>query len=106
MATARTKKTRLTKAEAQKYLSNVPEEKAFWSHDGQIFRNIYELERGLSNMSDENYSYHVTTDKNDFSNWVREVIGDVSLAADIEKSNRRLDAAMKVEERIHFLISK
>lgn len=96
---------RMTKNQAQKTLSNVPEEKIFWSHDGQIFRSLHELESGFNRMTEETYKYHANAAKNDFSNWVREVIGDDTLAKDLEKAPNRLDAAMKVESRIHYLIS-
>jgi hypothetical protein len=99
-------KTRMTKTQAQKLLSDVPQDKVFWSHDGQVFKSLYELERGLNTMADEAYSYHANSEKNDFSIWIRQVIGDEILANDIEKTLNRQNAAMKVEERIHHLISK
>ncbi len=96
---------KITKSQAQKLLSNVPEDKIFWSHDGQVFRNLSELESGLNQMTEETYKYHVNGAKNDFAIWVREVVGDDMLAKDLEKSTNRLGVAMKVESRIHYLIS-
>ncbi len=98
-------RTRMTRDQAQKLISNVPEDKVFWSHDGQVFRNLYELERGFNSMNEETFRYHAGANKNDFGTWVREVIGDDQLAQDLERSSNRLDAAMKAETRIHYLIS-
>ena len=106
MARTRGTKTRLTKTQAQKYLSNAPEDKVFWSHDGKIFRNLFELQSGLSSMDDETYAYHTRMGKNDFSTWIREIIGDETLASDMEKGMARLEASMEVESRIHSLISQ
>jgi hypothetical protein len=78
----------------------------FWSRDGQIFKSLYELERGLNSMSDESFRYHANEGRNDFSTWVREVIGDETLANSLAKTLNRLDAAMKVEGRIHHYLSK
>lgn len=103
--TGKTKMT-TTKTRGQKRLSNVPEEKVFWSRDGQVFKNLYELERGLNNMSDETYRYHAGEERNDFSSWVRDVIGDEPLAKSLMKASNRQDAAMKVEERIHHYLAK
>jgi hypothetical protein len=97
---------KLTKAQSQKLLSDVPEDKVFWSHDGQVFKNLYELERGINMMSDESYGYHANVERNDFSNWIRQVIGDEALAKELERTQDRLDAGMKVEERIHHLVSR
>jgi hypothetical protein len=94
-------KMKTAKVRTRNLLSDVAEEKVFWSHDGQIFKNLYELDRGLNNMSDEAYRYHANAEKNDFSVWVREVIGDDSLAKSLDKASNRMDAAMKVEGRIH-----
>ena len=98
------KTTKSTKLTAKKAIANVSEDKVFWNHDGQVFKNIYELERGFNSMSDEAYRYHVNAEKNDFSVWVREVIRDNPLAKSLDKASNRLDAAMKVEERIHHFL--
>ncbi len=96
--------TKLNKGQAQRLLADVPQEKVFWSHDGQMFRNLKELAKGLSAMSDETYTYHTDSSKNDFANWVREVIGDKQTANDLTKALNRRDAAKLVETRISYLL--
>lgn len=97
---------KLSKFEAQKIMANVPEEKIFWSHDGQIFRNIIELAKGLVVMTDETYAYHANTYKNDFVNWVKDIIGDEQMARDLSKSMSRQDAARKIDARVNYLASE
>lgn len=94
---------KVTKTMARKILSTVPEEKIFWSHDGQMFRNLKELEQGLSNMDDETYTYHANGYKNDFTNWVKDVIGDQELAKDLATAMSHWDASKKVNIRIGYL---
>ncbi|MDD5039147.1 MAG: hypothetical protein PHN78_07510 [Dehalococcoidales bacterium] len=94
---------RITKSVASQRLGDVPPDKSFWSHDGQVLNNLAELETALSTMSDETYHHHVSENNNDFSNWVRDVIGDDKLAADLAGNSNRAEAVNKVTERISWL---
>ena len=91
------------KQEAQKFLADVPQEYVFWCHDGQILRNMKELGDALSAMMDETYGYHWNTEKKDFSNWVRDTIGDVKLAKDLEEATTRSSAAWHVATRVSYI---
>jgi hypothetical protein len=96
----------LTKALAASRLGNVPEDKQFWSNDGQSFKNLLELKEGLQKMTDETFRYHVNESKNDFSTWVMDVISDEKLAGDLKKSATRIQSAKSVADRINFLRKK
>ena len=98
------KKQELSKEQAQKFLSKVPEEHVFWCRDGNIFRDMKELAEGLVKMSDEVFAYHVNSEKNDFSNWVRDVLKDEKLASDLATATSRVQAAGYVATRLSFLI--
>ena len=98
--------TKMTRRDAQKLLANVPEEYVFWSCDGRILRNMKELGEALNSMTQETYAYHSNTEKNDFSNWVRDIIGDKKLAEDLLRLQDRVAAAKAVSERIAFLRKK
>lgn len=91
------------KEEAQKFLANVPEEYAFWCRDGRILRNLSELRDALDSMTDESFVHHSNAEKQDFSNWVRDVIGDERLAKDLGKATNRARAAKLVASRISIL---
>jgi len=92
-----------TKEDAQRVLRHVPDEKRFYCHDGEILNNIYELKLALTKMSHLTYTHHVTNEKNDFSRWVREVLGDDKLSHDLAKSPSQKEAVKIVTERVSWL---
>lgn len=79
--------------------ANQPE-KAFWTVDGHIFRNLVEMKKALDEMNAETYAYHVNRDKNDFARWVREVACDKKLAAELETAKTRSAAFRAVAARL------
>lgn len=88
------------------YLADVPQEHVFWCCDGRILRNLRELCDALGAMSDEAFAYHVNAAKNDFHNWVKDVIKDETLAGDLLKAANAGTAVRVVTERITLLSSK
>lgn len=96
---------RVTKAkrEERNFLANVPEECIFRCCDGRVFRNMQELRDALSTMTDESFACHSNNVKSDFSNWVRDTIGDEKLARDLGKASSRAVAAGYVAARIASL---
>jgi hypothetical protein len=100
------KKAKLqTKRDRQnsKLLEKVPAAYAFYCHDGIVFTDINELAAGLATMSDETFAYHSNSEKHDFSNWVRDVVGDEQLANNLAWSTSREQAAQYVVARINEL---
>jgi hypothetical protein len=96
-------KIKVTKQEAEKLLADVPEDRVFWCNDGRIFRNMRDLSAGLASMSGETFAYHVNDEKNDFSNWLNDVVEDEKLAKDLENPITRQEAAKRINERVRFL---
>lgn len=97
---------RIAKQDAQRMLGNVPQEYVFWCHTGGVLTNLSELRDALSTMSDDAYAYHANSDKNDFSNWVRDIIKDDKLASDLSKATSRPQAAKSVADRLTTLRSR
>jgi hypothetical protein len=97
---------RITKDMVEKRLGDVPESFVFRCWDGRSLRNLRELQGALAEMENEIYVHHVTEQKNDFSRWVSDVIGDDKLATDLEKSAGKSQAAKAVSSRITFLEGK
>ena len=64
---------------------------------------VDELDTTLQTMPGGTFSYHVNSDKNDFANWVRDVIGDVTLARNLRKAADRPSAAHAVGARLSQL---
>lgn len=91
------------KQEAQKFLADTPLKYAFRCNDGKVLKNLKELSDALSLMTDETYGYHWNTENKDFSNWVRDIIGDMKLARALEGATSRSLAAWEVATRIAYL---
>jgi len=98
--------TKTKKEVAELWLGDVQPDKVFWFHDGRMVKNLDELATTLREMPEEMFHYHVAGDKNDFGNWVRDVIGDVTLANQLWKATTQATAARRVETRLNWLKAK
>ena len=84
----------------KKVLGEAPEEHHFVVADGKKLRNIIELADALETMSEEIFRHHANEFKNDFSNWVKDVFYDHSLAEDISRAKSRLETQIAVLRRL------
>ena len=97
---------KLTKTLAKGWLADVSQEKQFWCTDGVYLKNLSELQSALVTMRPETFRDHLNEAKNDFSNWVRDVIGDEQLSRELLKSKTQAQTAKTVADRISILQSK
>ena len=97
---------KISKEEANRRLGDVTDEKRFWCQDGKVVKNLKELEKTLNDMRDETFHYHSGEGRNDFSSWIRDVVGDNKLANDLSKAKSHMQASKAVAQRISFLQSK
>ena len=95
-----------TKEEAKNYLREVYSEQCFWVNNGNVLKNIEELANALATISDETYGYHVNGERNDFSKWVNDILGDKKLANELLSSKNRQSASKKVKDRLSSLKKK
>jgi hypothetical protein len=100
------KMVRVTQSAAVQKLGDVAEDKQFWCQNGQFFKNLPDMEVAFGGMGDDTFRYHASAIKNDFSNWVRDVIGDEKLARDLQRSATPAKAKKAVAGRIAWLRSK
>jgi hypothetical protein len=91
------------KKQMAKSMTKAPVELVFWCHDGNAFADLRELAEGLAAMSDETFFYHSNSEKQDFVNWVRDVIEDAWLADELARATSRLQAAECVADRLALL---
>jgi hypothetical protein len=78
------KKHKALRTEAHK---EAPAEfKCFFLYNGKTLKSISELADELMSMDDSVFLFHVTKEKNDFANWVRDVFGEAELAQKVAKS--------------------
>jgi hypothetical protein len=92
--------------EAERLLSNVPEQFTFRCHDGEVFWNLRDLARAVGSMRDDVFSVHVNSLKNDFANWVADVVGDHTLARELWQTKNPTTTLQRLTERIAFLESR
>lgn len=86
---------------AEVLLDDVHESNTFKLHKTEIeIHNVYELADALEIMSDESYGHHVNANKNDFAEWVKEVIKDQGLSLALEHSRDRTAAMNIVRKKI------
>ena len=57
-------------------LSNVPEEFAFRTSENEAIRDLYGLYESLKSKGENFYNFHVNDNKNDFANWVSDIVGE------------------------------
>ncbi len=87
----------------KKILSDVPQGKEFFMHDGTALRNLEELREEIKFMSEEDFRRYVNDEKNDFANWIEYVIGDKELADRLRLTKDRENAFKLINSRIIFL---
>ena len=97
---------RILKKDAERLLGQVPDEYVFRCCDGRVINSMQGFGDALNLMSDDTYSYHANAERNDFGNWVRDVIGDRKLMNDLLKAADKTKAAMAVANRVAFLNTK
>jgi len=97
---------KIEKTTVELWLRDVPQDKVFWFRDGRTAKNLNEFTWTLYGIGDETFRHHVLRGQNDFSNWVKDVIGDATLANQLQKATTRTAAARRVEKRVDWLKAK
>ncbi len=95
-----------TRQDAARVLADTSGDRCFFCHDGCIVKNLYQLAECLGHMGEDSYCHHVTGVKNDFTNWVHDVLGDDKLANDLSRCTSRAEAARTVRDRVVWLQKK
>lgn len=93
----------LTRDEAKKLLSDVPDHCTFRCCDGRVIHNVRDLGKTLAHMADDTFRYHTNQRKNDFSLWVKDTIGDEKLARHLERTTDKRQTLREISQRISFL---
>ncbi len=58
-------------------------DKVFVLVNGQVLKNVKELADVLDKLEDVVFNHHVTNNRNDFANWLRDVFKEIDLAREI-----------------------
>lgn len=97
---------KIEKTTVELWLRDVGQDKVFWFHDGRTAKNLDELASMLRGIGEETFQHHVLAGHNDFSNWVKDVIEDITLANQLQKATTQAAAARRVEMRLDWLKAK
>jgi|GEM_PF-2107323 hypothetical protein len=76
----------------------INEEKAFHTVDGYKMKNVQELYYYVNNCDDASLQYHVNLEKNDFANWISDVLLFPSLAAKMRVATNRTNIVLALKE--------
>lgn len=96
----------VSKADARKFLADVPDYQLFWLNDGSVLKSLNELNTALTKMKADVFMHHVNKERNDFANWILDVIGDKELAQSIRKLKSKAGIKKKVAARLRVLKRK
>lgn len=77
---------------AKPVLVCVDGEHCFWTHGGAVLSTLRDLRNELNSMTDEEYQYHANVDKNDFADWVENILCDDACAKGLRRARRRATA--------------
>lgn len=61
----------------------------FWLADGRALRSLRELADALPSLRDDLWNHHVTPEKNDFADWVRDVFHEYRLSEALRRAKSR-----------------
>jgi len=83
----------MERRKTKKQMVTAPPNCAFWVHDGPIVHNLKELKDALAKtVSDKQFKHHVTREKNDFVNWIADVLQDKKCANSMKRVRTRKSA--------------
>jgi thioredoxin reductase len=80
--------------------------KFFYLKDGRSFKSIAELAAQMDKFSDDIFNAHVTADRNDFANWIRDVFKEEHLSDALRKLHVKSlakDVLQRYLDKGHFV---
>jgi hypothetical protein len=93
----------ITPVSARHMLSAVPEDKVFFCKDDRVFAKLEDLDEALKSMSKDTFQHHVNAEKNDFSTWIYDVVGDVELANSIREIKNKNAILKKFKKHMSYI---
>jgi len=96
------KKVKAKKTAKKITTRRVKPEQYFYACNGCVIKNIKELAKEIRNMDENVFRHHVNQEKNDFANWVKEVIGNKKIAEEIGKITDKEKTELILLRNIHY----
>ena len=83
-------------------LRDVEGDTSFRFCDGSEARSLSEFRERLAALEEDSFRHHANDHRNDFSAWLKDVVGDERLAQDMEDATQEQALAL-VKARLTFL---
>ena len=80
----------------------IKEENYFYVHNGSVLKSKEDLLGCLRNIDEESFDHHVNSEKNDFANWVRDILKDEKLSKKLAQSRSVDEMVSSIEETIQL----
>jgi len=81
-------------------LGEAPQEYEFFLSDGRKLKSVYELIDALETMNDDLFGQHVNKAKNDFSNWIKDVFKEPSVAKELKRIEDKIETQKLLMRRL------
>ncbi len=78
---------------------NIPRYKRFFCVNGREAETLFDLRNILLDMSDSDFHHH-TNGRNDFSNWIRDILHKDELAEKLRQKQEKKDVLSLIEEEM------
>ncbi len=88
----------ISKKRGKKVLTIAVGDRCFWVNCGPALGNLLELRDSLREINKEQFKHHVNEIRNDFSDWVGDVLEDKKTALQIKKT-KTINSMLKVVEK-------
>lgn len=82
------------------YLKEVDSEHYFLAANGMVIKSLEELAVGVEGMDNHTFKHHVNHQRNDFVNWIRDIIKDEILAKELSEIKEKHLTALVLMKRI------
>jgi hypothetical protein len=76
-------------AAEKRKLSRASKDKCFWVSDGTVIRSVKEMAHTIDTMDFGVFQHHVSNDRNDFANWVKDVFGMETLSREMRMTQNK-----------------
>lgn len=83
-----------------------PEEYHFVLSNGEKLKDLRDLVNALEIIPEDVFRHHVSEMKNDFSNWVRDVFKEHSLAEELKRMRSRMETELALQKHINKKLDK
>lgn len=97
------KATKSAGSRANKFKTKMPENKRFVLSNGKVICSVKELALEMENIEEDVFYYHVNEDKNDFVNWLRDVIEEPDLAQRLKGAKSKGEFQIKL---LKYIVKK